>query len=253
MKALPPGSRFGEGRSGELDEGDTDSVRFFLFAKQDPAGAGPCGLIPPGPSLKGLPRASCQRFAAWAGPAGSRLRQALAAPQLPLDAAGRRDRTLDAASPVPKAPAVAVATDSRPRCLTSVRHLQFGSANDCVSSARGPRGRRHRVDRVPRRDALRGDHPAPPHLRRRLRPDEARGRAPPRGLRGRRAPRRDPRRAPRRTYRAEARGLRRARSRSRSRASASRSPAVRSRSGSRGSPRASRAPRPGQERSHGWP
>jgi hypothetical protein len=28
-KALPPGSRFGEGRSGELDGGDTDSVHFL--------------------------------------------------------------------------------------------------------------------------------------------------------------------------------------------------------------------------------
>jgi hypothetical protein len=33
LKALPPGSRFGEGRSGELDDGDTDSVHFFLVRK----------------------------------------------------------------------------------------------------------------------------------------------------------------------------------------------------------------------------
>ena len=47
LKALPPGSRFGEGRSGELDEGDTDSVHFFLLVRQqDPAKAGSCGLIP---------------------------------------------------------------------------------------------------------------------------------------------------------------------------------------------------------------
>lgn len=35
--ALPPGSRFGEGRSGESDEGDTDSVRFCGPAKRTPA------------------------------------------------------------------------------------------------------------------------------------------------------------------------------------------------------------------------
>jgi len=29
LKALPPGSRFGEGRSGELDDGETDSVHFL--------------------------------------------------------------------------------------------------------------------------------------------------------------------------------------------------------------------------------
>jgi hypothetical protein len=46
LKALPPGNRFGEGRSGELDDGDTDSVHFLLFARQDSAGAESCGLIP---------------------------------------------------------------------------------------------------------------------------------------------------------------------------------------------------------------
>jgi hypothetical protein len=30
LKALPPGNRFGEGRSGELDEGETDSVHFLV-------------------------------------------------------------------------------------------------------------------------------------------------------------------------------------------------------------------------------
>jgi hypothetical protein len=45
LKALPPGNRFGEGRSGELDDGDTDSVH-FLARRQETAEAVPCRSIP---------------------------------------------------------------------------------------------------------------------------------------------------------------------------------------------------------------
>jgi hypothetical protein len=36
LKALPPGNRFGEGRSGELDDGETDSVHFLWSASGIP-------------------------------------------------------------------------------------------------------------------------------------------------------------------------------------------------------------------------
>jgi hypothetical protein len=36
LKALPPGNRFGEGRSGELDDGETDSVHFLGSASGIP-------------------------------------------------------------------------------------------------------------------------------------------------------------------------------------------------------------------------
>jgi len=45
LKALPPGSRFGEGRSGELDDGDTDSVHFFV-RKQESTKWIPAARIP---------------------------------------------------------------------------------------------------------------------------------------------------------------------------------------------------------------
>jgi len=47
LKALPPGSRFGEGRSGELDGGETDSVRFFLPASRIPQERNPALGSPP--------------------------------------------------------------------------------------------------------------------------------------------------------------------------------------------------------------
>ena len=74
---------------------------------------------------------------------------------------------------------------------------------------RAPHRRDHRFDRLPRRAAVRCDHPTASRVRRRLRPDEARGRPRPRRLRRRRTRRRDPRRAPRRADRPEARRRRR--------------------------------------------
>ena len=46
MKALPPGSRFGEGRSGELDGGETDSVHFLWSASGIPQKRNPAARIP---------------------------------------------------------------------------------------------------------------------------------------------------------------------------------------------------------------
>jgi len=46
LKALPPGSRFGGGRSGELDDGETDSVHFFV-REQESAEAESCRSDPP--------------------------------------------------------------------------------------------------------------------------------------------------------------------------------------------------------------
>ena len=48
MKALPPGSRFGGGRSGELDGGETDSVHFL----GPRAGFRRSGILPLGPRLR---------------------------------------------------------------------------------------------------------------------------------------------------------------------------------------------------------
>jgi hypothetical protein len=82
LKALPPGSRFGEGRSGELDDGDTDSVHFL----------GPQGRDPPSGSLPRATPPSAAVDLLKASPVGAATaRQSRCAPQRAIPPAVQAD------------------------------------------------------------------------------------------------------------------------------------------------------------------